>query len=197
MERNNNKVIAVVALLLAVVGLSVGFAALSTTLSINGSATVQASTWDVHFLDGSLTKTMSSTISGTVSATTPTLSATTIGTFSVTMKAPNDTVNYIFSVTNAGTYNAKISSITIPTPTCTSTDSTSKTNVCNNLSYTLKYYDNDTVGASVAKNDTLNAGATKKMILTLKYSDSVTAATLPTADVTVNSLGVTINYAQA
>lgn len=197
MERNNDKFIAVVALLFAVVCLSVGFAALSTSLSINGSATVQSSTWSVRFLDGSLKVQTSSNVAGTVSATTPTLSATTIGDFSVTMKAPNDTVNYIFSVTNNGSYNAKISSITIPTPTCSSTPTTEATKVCSKLSYTLKYYDNNTVGANVAKNDTLNAGTTKQMILTLNYSDSVTGADLPTADVTISSLGVTIIYVQA
>lgn len=44
MEKSNSKIIAVVALLVAVVALSVGFAAFTTTLSIEGNATVKTGT---------------------------------------------------------------------------------------------------------------------------------------------------------
>ena len=40
MKNSNSKVIAVIALVLAVVGLSIGFAALQTQLTINGTAEV-------------------------------------------------------------------------------------------------------------------------------------------------------------
>ena len=52
MERNGSgKVIAVIALVVAVVGLSLGFAAYSTYLRVEGSATVQTDTnnWKVGF----------------------------------------------------------------------------------------------------------------------------------------------------
>ena len=41
MEKNNGKVIAIVALFVAVVALSIGFAAFTDTLTINGTATVK------------------------------------------------------------------------------------------------------------------------------------------------------------
>lgn len=52
MERNNGKVIAIVALVVAVIGLSLGFAAFSTQLSIGTSANVNSgasSNWNVGF----------------------------------------------------------------------------------------------------------------------------------------------------
>ena len=43
------KVMSVVALIVAVLGLTVAFAALSQTLTINGTANVDAASWDIHF----------------------------------------------------------------------------------------------------------------------------------------------------
>ena len=46
-------------LLLLVVGLSVGYALLQTTLTINGTSKIKGNTWDIHFanlnvIDGSV-----------------------------------------------------------------------------------------------------------------------------------------------
>ena len=43
------KIISLCALLVAVLGLTVAFAALSQTLTIKGSAAVNAASWDIHF----------------------------------------------------------------------------------------------------------------------------------------------------
>lgn len=43
------KIISLVALLVTVLGLTVAFAALSQTLTINGSANVDSATWNIHF----------------------------------------------------------------------------------------------------------------------------------------------------
>ena len=43
------KVLSLVALIVAVLGLTVAFASLSQMLTINGTATVDAASWDVHF----------------------------------------------------------------------------------------------------------------------------------------------------
>ena len=43
------KIISLCALLVAVLGLTVAFASLSQTLTINGSAAVNAASWDIHF----------------------------------------------------------------------------------------------------------------------------------------------------
>ena len=65
MEKQRGTTVAIVAaLIIAVISLGVAFAAFSTTLNINGTATVQASSWDVYFATaatGDNTKPSSST----------------------------------------------------------------------------------------------------------------------------------------
>ncbi len=48
MKKKKNSSFVVIALLL-IVTISIGYAALSTTLNINGTSTIKTQTWDVHF----------------------------------------------------------------------------------------------------------------------------------------------------
>lgn len=57
----------VIALLVLVIGISIGYAALSATLNINGSSTIGKASWDVHFANiietaGGVTATKAATI---------------------------------------------------------------------------------------------------------------------------------------
>ena len=70
---------------------------------------------------------------------------------------------------------------------------TDENNVCDNLTYTLTYAN----GTPVAVDDTLNAGETKSLKLTLTYSASVAAAALPKDDVSISNLAISIIYAQS
>ena len=198
MENNNGKTIALIALFIGVIGLSIGFAALNTNLTINGSAEVQASTWDVHFENlSSFSKT-----GNAAEVTAPTIkenngvNSTLIGEYSVTLMTPGDTASYTFDIKNAGDYNARISTVTIPTPTCngSGTDAaTDAANVCDNLAYTLTY---TTSGETVKVGDTLNSGQTVNVTLKLAYSTGVTADKLPKGDVTISNLQIPITYVQ-
>lgn len=191
-KEKNGKTLAIIALFVAIVGLSVGFAALSTTLTINGTGTVKTSKWDIHFANLGATPGLTGSAE---EVTAPTLTDTTVQTFDVSFTAPADSVTYTFDVVNDGSYDAKISSVTIPTPQCTGTGdnaTTDATNVCNNLSYTLKYED----GTTVSTNDTLAIGETKHLVLKLEYLSSVTADLLPTANVTISGLQIPIVYVQ-
>ena len=49
MEKDRTKKITMIVLIVAVMGLTVAFAALSQNLTINGSANVDAATWNIHF----------------------------------------------------------------------------------------------------------------------------------------------------
>ncbi len=185
------KVLSVAALLVAVLGLTVAFAALSQTLTINGSATVNTATWDIHFNNLS-----EPTLTGDAAVTTaPTIDTkgTTIGNYALKLTKPGDSVTYTFDVVNSGTINAKITDLVkADTPTCTGTgDSTTADAkvICDGLTYTLTYTDG---GAAVAKDDTLNANETKNLTLELSFeSDS-----LPANDVEISNLGITITYGQ-
>lgn len=198
MERKDGKVIAIAALFIGVIGLSVGFASLQTSLQINGAATVKSSKWDVHFANlTAVTKTGTATeVTAPTIKSNNSVASTLIGDYSVTLTSPGDSISYKFDITNAGDYNAKISSITIPTPTCTGNGTNATTdasNVCSKLTYTLTYTDG---GATVKANDTLTAGQTRNVTLKLAYSDDITASELPKDDVAITNLQIPIVYVQ-
>ena len=200
MDGNKNrglKIGVIAALVISVVAIGIGFATFTETLRIEGSATVQTSTWKVKF-----TNLSAPTLLGTAAVVTaPTINTndTTISTYDVKLSKPGDSVSYTFDVVNTGTYNAKLTSITIPTPTCTGkaeTESatTDAANVCKHLTYTLTYAD----GTSLAENDALEASTgVAHMKLTLTYTSHDVAAELPKADVTISNLGISLVYSQA
>ena len=203
MNNNNGremKILVVAALIISIVAIGIGFAAFSQNLTINGNASVQTSSWKVKFSDLSSAK-----LTGTASeVTAPTLSDTTIETYNATFKTPGDSISYKIKVSNTGSYNAKITTATIPVPTCRgkSGESTAEADagkVCDKLTYTLVYDTDDTksAGQAVQVGDTLDAGETRPMVLTLKYTEFTDATLLPAADVSISNLGVTLVYSQA
>ena len=203
MNNNNGremKILVVAALIISIVAIGIGFAAFSETLTINGNASVQTSSWKVKFSELG-----TATLTGTASEVTkPTLSDTTIGTYNATFKTPGDSVSYKIKVSNTGSYNAKITTATISVPSCTgkageATADADAAKVCDKLTYTLVYDTDDTqsAGQAVAVGDTLSAGETRPMVLTLKYAEFTDATLLPAADVSISNLGVTLVYSQA
>lgn len=184
----------VIAVVAVVAFVSIAYAALSQQLDINGNATVTTSSWKIKFSNlGTIKKT-----GDAKEITAPTINTndTKIGDYAVTLTTPGDSISYTFDVVNEGDIDAEISSITIPTPTCTGNGAQATidaSNVCDNITYTLKYTD----GTAVQTGDTLDNGVTKSMILTLTYSSSVTPNMLPSNDVAISNLAIAIVYSQA
>ncbi len=194
----HTKFLAVIAIVLAVGGLSIGFAALSQSLTIDGTGEVAAQNWDVHFENLSTVNVHSTTATET---TAPTLNGTNthIGDYYVVFNAPGDKVSYTFDVVNDGSIDATLSTATIPTNLgCTSTNAdatlgaTEAAYVCSKLTYTLTYAD----GSLLTGSPQLAAGTSKSLILTLEFSSEVDAASLPTASVSVEDLAITLSYIQ-
>ena len=204
------KIISLCALLVAVLGLTVAFAALSQTLTINGSAAVDAASWDIHFEKTSGKETE---VKGAARFTEPTLNGTTIENFSATLTKPGDSVTYYFDIVNNGTVDAVISSYDFPmamkecfgknvssNPECKPFDfnSDGKVNVLDKsmyssmFNYSIYYVDN---GKFFNSKDTLNAGETKHMKLVIEHQD--TATELPENNLTLTSSDpITITYEQ-
>ena len=113
MERQKNtQTIIIGVLAVAVLMMSVGFAATAYTqnLNINGSnATIKAAKWSVHF-DEDASKYAEST--GSVAATTHSVTGTTF-TFDVTLAKPGDFYEATVHAVNDGTFNAALQSITM------------------------------------------------------------------------------------
>lgn len=120
------KIISLCALLVAVLGLTVAFAALSQTLTINGSATVDTATWDVRFLtskEGGVGSyacpSFETNGDGTVDENV-TIDKTSITNVSLGVTKPNDVAIIRNLFVNAGTIDAKLVSYELPTLCTTS-----------------------------------------------------------------------------
>ena len=102
-KKSKNALLLVV--LLAIVGIAVGYAALSQELVLNGTATVKGlNDWKVHFADSSAVK--GSSVTGVVSNTFALDSDKLEGTFAATLE-PGAWVEYTVVVVNDGSIKAK------------------------------------------------------------------------------------------
>jgi len=167
---------AVLAVIVAILAMSVGFAALQQSLSITGTTTVRAATWSISFAN-----LRAPTLTGGAAIDRPaalTINSTTL-TFEVSLSKPGDSVEYLFDVRNNGDINAKIGGINL-----TGVAAAQAVNV----TYTLSYADN----SPIALNDTLAAGQTRNLKLSLSYNN---VPVLSAVDVPL-SLGANITYIQ-
>lgn len=190
----NNKVQNILLGVLAVglIGLTVAYAALSQTLNITGTAKVSAQNWDVHFENLSAGNvTGYAELDATASKFAIKSDDTTILSGNLgTLKAPGDSISYTFDITNDGDINAILDSITLGTPTCSSTTQSVADAVCNDLTYTLTYTD----GTAIAKGDKLAASAIKNATITITYK--TTATSIASEDVSVDALDAVFTYVQ-
>ena len=102
------KALAIVVLVIAVLGLTIAFAALSQTLTINGSAKLDASKWGLKF-DNLVLASGSEYVEGTANIKTD--DNTVIENMNVRLTTPGDKVVYTVDLLNEGTINAKIDKI--------------------------------------------------------------------------------------
>lgn len=204
---NGMKFAVITALVIGVMGVAVGFAAFSTALEIDGSATVNTSSWNVFFASATKDATSTATV-----VTEPTITTNSEGKalaklneWQVTFSEPGQVAKYNIKVTNSGTYEAILDNVNIPTSlTCTGTGdskATDETNVCGNLEYTLTYANaqthNDSSSSTViTEGDTLAAGESVDLVLTLTYKAFDDESKLPKASVSVSGLATSLNYTQ-
>ena len=175
------------ALIVAVLGLGVAFAALSSQLTINGSAKAQAGSWNIHFAK---TLDMPTQTTGDASFTEPTLSDTSILGFKATVTKPGDSVTYYFDIVNSGTVDALVEDYVFRSgyqdcsgrrvsdhPECKIYDFNSDGNVTasdssvwrTSIKYGLYYTDNN---KEIKSGDTISAGETKHAKLVVEYLSS-------------------------
>ena len=178
-RRTSFKTLFLLVLAVSVFGLGIAYALLSTTLTISGTTSVSAATWDIHFNN------LGATSTGDATYTLPQFtSATSLTDYEIVLTKPGDSVTFTFDIVNAGTISSTLSSLTKGTPSCSgvagsSTGTTDGPIVCNNLTYSF----------------TLNKGETKSVKLTLSYNSS--ASQVPANDVAITNLDITMIYSQA
>ena len=185
--KTNYKICIVVLSVLLVI-MSVGYAAYSVVLNITGSSTISASTWDVHF------ENIGAGIAATgytmaTPSTAPTISADKHDvTFAVTLNVGEE---YAFTVDakNAGTIEAYLDTYNVVVD-----GTTYNSNRWNNnyLSYAAVWTD---TGVSFAQGDTLAAGASKNVTVTVRYEQPENSSDLPSTDAT-HTFVVHLNWIQ-
>ena len=155
MERNrSSKIIAVVALVVAVFGLTLGFAAFSNTLTISSSAYVSPSSenFKIGFSKSASSATETGTLAGSptgaASAGSATLAGTTVSGLKANLTAPGESVSYTFYVHNTGEYDAFLNSITFENVAGGSAPKTCT--ACEDISVSVKVGNDAAVAGSVA-----------------------------------------------
>ena len=167
MKLKNKNIILVLLLFI-----SIGFAVLTSNLSIIGTASFTDASFDVHFENAKVED--KNIDDGTITIGNDTISITSTGTF----EKPGDYINTSFYVMNSGTMDAQLNTLTIAGLT---------NELKNYFSYTLTY---DIGGSNVARGDVLRAGQGRKINLHIEYKYDVDQLS------TANNLNITttMNY---
>lgn len=177
-------VIAVLAV--AILVMSVGFAAYSQNLNINGTATFTAAKWSVHFDTASYAETANST-AHPATAPSPT---TTDMTYTVTLPKPGEKYEFTIDVVNEGTMDAALKSITItPSPSPVPAYVSHTVNY-NGTDYTAT--DASITGVTLPKQTGSTPGR-HTVKVTVEYLEPADASALPQTDQTV-TFNVTLGY---
>ena len=216
MEKNRNaQVIAIVALVVAVLGLSIGFASFSNVLNIQASANVKpdSSTLNVDFSSSidsvtvaEITPTATPNSIVTTNATIDNSADPTISNLSATFTEPGQSVVYKFYAYNAGELNAYLKSIVYAnaagsnaTKVCTAKEGTTDALVqkaCENILVKVKVgneLETATGKASITGHSL--AKKTGEMItVTLEYA---AGAERTDGDFSVVFGNITLNYSSA
>ncbi len=185
MQKQKNFQLAVIGVLaFAVLFMSVGFAAYSSVLNINGTANVSANKWSVHFDTDTY-----QLGDGSVNEADISVSDTAVE-YTVDLEKPGDYYLFSIDVVNDGTFGAVLDKITMTALT----EAQKKY-----LTYTVKY-DDQTYTASA---DSLSialpttTGANRKNVtVKVTYVQPANSDDLPSEAVTVN-LAAAFDYSQA
>ncbi len=163
--------------------MTIGYAALTSNLSINGIAEISNATWDIHFENIQVT-TGSITPDSEVNIDTDTSVS-----YEVTLSQPGDFYEFTVDVVNDGSVDAMIEAVV----------SRLNNNVINStnpipsfLSYSVAYSD----GYSISPNHLLEAGEDETYRVRIAFRTDINPDDLPSSDVSLE-LNFEVTYIQA
>ena len=182
MEKERSvKILIISILFMLIAGLTVAFAALSTTLNIKGTAYLDAAKWGIKFENLSEpVKVGNASVIGT-SKIEETKSAEITG-INVSLSTPGDKVTYTVDLVNEGTINAKI-------------DNIEKTVLTSEQQRYLTFKVTDKNGNEVSEGDILSKGETRNLTITIEFIKDLTKEDLPKQTSTI-SLSYKLNFVQ-
>ena len=177
MRRKNNYTVIIILLFLLI---SIGYAALTANLQIQGITHLSGNTWDVHLENIDNIVNNGATVNSAPSINDNTLS------FNVTLGKPGDYYEFTVDVKNDGGIDAALGQA--PTLTGFTEEQLEL------ATYSITY--NDTAVGSVAAGDTLAHGAYKTIMVRVEFLTDIDEEDLPSTEVTLNTLTLQLNYVQ-
>lgn len=188
-SKNNNRTFALISLIISVLGISISFFAMSSSLKINDYKEPQTYGWNMGFnnlsgvtLEGDAKELNSPYIEN---------NSTVIKNFAVEFNKLNDSASYSFAVENNGILDAKVSSITKTKPICYGSGENALEDaemVCDNIEVSLKY-DND---EEIKVGDILDSKKSNNLNLKIEYKSK----NLPKNTVNIENISITVVYVQ-
>lgn len=170
MKNRTELVTVLVSVITVIVGITVAYAALSTSLTVTSNKVAQnALTWNVGFTGSTATATVGGTSDTGRSCGTATITPTTVTVSDTTLSKPDDSCTYTLTVKNSGSIDARLTSITPTAPSgVTCGTATNGTLVCGNITYKLA---STTTGTELPLNTVLTKSTgTQTVYLIVKYT---------------------------
>ena len=174
-------------LILLILCISIGYAALQSNLTITGTAGISNPTWDIHWANLAVTN---GSVTGTnVTTAAHILTGNTEVEYAITLAKPGDFYEFTVDAVNEGTIDAMIQSFSNK---AYESNGTTERSIPTYLNYSVTYND----GIALANNQKLDAGTTEKVKVRVEYKKDIEASQLPsTTDTIVFKFNVT--YVQA
>lgn len=172
-KKNVGYLVAIFALAIAVVGMSIGFAFTDINLQIKGDkVTTSKASWDVHFVDSTVAATANSNVTPSTAAVT---TDDTHATYAVTLAKPGDKYEFTIDAKNFGTFDAKLSAYAFDaSPSLPASDSY--------ITHTLKY-NGTAITPGTISGTTIQPGESDTYTVTVEYVKPQNSSSLPSEDV--------------
>ena len=191
-KKRNGQTIIIAVLAVAILFMSVGFAAFTANLTINGKVKVEPTKWSVHWDTTSYALSSGSvpvTNQNLEASTTPTLTDNAIS-FGAKLSKPGDFAEFTINAINDGDFDAKLTGITMSSLT----EAQSKY-----LSYTVTYAGTTYDATATGLNIVLPKDGTNTVTVKVKvtYVMPENSSELPTANDNIVTLSAAFDYAQS
>lgn len=158
--------------IILIIGISIGYAALKTDLTINGTTKISKVEWNIKFNNVSVTED-SVTGSATIDPEDPTKL-----TYTATLQEPGDFYEFTVDIENNGTLSAKVQSTEV-----------------DELTSAEDLYANYTITNLPITDEVLAAKGKKTITVKIEYDPDVNPQDLPTEEKTIQKT-IKINYVQ-
>ena len=162
--------------LLLIVCMGIGFALISTKLTINGTTSVFGNTWDIYFYNIKVKE-------GSVAADLPTIENKTTVNYSVSLKKPGDFYEFTVDVKNDGSLDVAVDTVI---------NAELDENVSKFINYSLTYTDD----SEIRKDDVLESKASTTYKVHVNFKEDIQLSDLSKDGVSLN-LSFTVDYYQA